>query len=208
MTLAICSQPKNLRRGSATTSHSSTTKDQPGLEGTIKDEDDAMTRITTLTRNALLATVFAALALSAATMVIGERESDATSTKNEGEKSQSVAAQSEATQAHHHTTGAAIKYANVGTFRNQVLQSRLPVLVDFYADWCGPCQIQDGVLKEFAAEFAGGKIVKVNVDESPELAGRYDVRGLPTLLIFQDGQVIARQVGLATKEQLRTALAG
>jgi len=87
------------------------------------------------------------------------------------------------------------------------LRSCVLVVVDFYAERCGPCQIQGRILKDFAAEFDEGKVVKVDVDQSPELATRYGVQGLPTLLIFQDGKVIARQAGLATKKQLKAALA-
>ena len=117
-----------------------------------------------------------------------------------------VAVRHEAPRPNHKASRAVIEHATAETFENQVLRSPVQVLVDFYADWCRPCQIQDVILKEFAAEFDGGKVIKVNVDESPELAARYDVQGLPTLLIFQDGKVFTRQVGLATKQQLKAAL--
>ncbi len=167
-----------------------------------------MTSTTAIKWNALLATALAILAVSAATMAMAVRNSDATNIKNVvAEEPQPVTARREAPRTDHKASGAVIEHATAETFANQVLRSPVPVLLDFYADWCGPCQIQDGILKEFAAEFDGGKIIKVNVDESPKLAARYDVQELPTSLIFQDGKVVARQVGLATKKQLNAALA-
>ncbi len=167
-----------------------------------------MTSITALKWNTLLATALAILVVAAASMAMAVRNSDATNIKNVvAEEPQLVTARREAPRTDHKASGAVIEHATAETFANQVLRSPFPVLLDFYADWCGPCQIQDGILKEFAAEFDGGKIIKVNVDESPKLAARYDVQELPTLLIFQDGKVVARQVGLATKKQLKAALA-
>lgn len=93
------------------------------------------------------------------------------------------------------------------TFDEQVLRSADPVLVDFYADWCGPCQIQHGILEELAAEVEGIKIVKVDVDQDAELAQRFQVNALPTLLIVKDGLVIGRHTGVATKKQLLSVLA-
>jgi thioredoxin 1 len=100
-----------------------------------------------------------------------------------------------------------VESVTVSTFDEQVLHSSIPVLVDSYADWCGPCQIQHGILAELAAEAEGIKIVKVDVDQNAELSERFQIEALPTLLIIRDGQVIARHVGVATKEQLKTALA-
>jgi len=82
------------------------------------------------------------------------------------------------------------------------------VLVDFYARWCGPCQIQHGILEALAAEAEGFKIVKVDVDQDAELAQRFQVESLPTLLIVKDGRVMGRHVGVARKKQLLSALAG
>jgi thioredoxin 1 len=102
----------------------------------------------------------------------------------------------------------AVVYANEQTFRDQVLDSEVPVLVDFYADWCGPCRALSPVLDELAQETPHAKIVKVNVDDSPQLAGQYGISSIPALLVFNDGRITGRQVGLASKEQLKALLVG
>ncbi len=102
----------------------------------------------------------------------------------------------------------AVVYANEQTFREQVLNSEVPVLVDFYADWCGPCRALSPVLEELAQETPDAKIVKVNVDESPQLAGQYGISSIPALLVFNDGEITGQQVGLASKEQLKALLVG
>jgi thioredoxin 1 len=99
-----------------------------------------------------------------------------------------------------------VEHANEASFDQLVLNAEAPVLVDFYADWCGPCKMIAPVLEELASEATDGKIVKVNVDENPQLAARYGISSIPTLLIFRDGEVIDQHVGLANKEQLRSML--
>jgi thioredoxin 1 len=166
-----------------------------------------MTTLKTIRRSGLTATLFVVAAVSAATMAMAVKDGGLNATTQHGAADDPMLAiepRSVAQQAARTT----IEHATVTTFESQVLRSNVPVIVDFYADWCGPCQIQARILDEFAVEFAGVKIVKVDVDESPELATRHDVEGLPTMLIFQNGEVMARQVGVATKQQLKTALAG
>ena len=93
------------------------------------------------------------------------------------------------------------------SFDDQVLKSDVPVLVDFYAEWCGPCHVQAPILDELAREIETAKIVKVDVDENQQLATRYEISSIPTLLVFKNGQVVARHQGVASKEQLMTLLA-
>jgi thioredoxin len=82
-------------------------------------------------------------------------------------------------------------------FRNDVLQSSVPVLVDFYATWCGPCRTLSPILDKIAAHFAGQlKVVKVNIDEEPELAQHYQVSGVPMLAFFRSGRLVDQVVGL------------
>jgi thioredoxin 1 len=101
----------------------------------------------------------------------------------------------------------AVVHVDEKTFRAEVLEARGPVLVDFYADWCGPCRVLGPVLEELAEETPKVKIVKVNVDDSPRLAGRYRVSSIPNLLVFKDGRVVNQQAGLASKQQLKSLLA-
>lgn len=98
-----------------------------------------------------------------------------------------------------------IEYVNNANFDEKVLQSKVPVLVDFYADWCGPCRALAPALEEVARESAG-KVVKVNVDEAPLLANRYGVSAIPTLLVFKDGEVVGEHIGMASKSMLKALL--
>jgi len=96
-----------------------------------------------------------------------------------------------------------IKHVGENRFIEEVLQSPLPVLVDYWAEWCGPCQRIAPALDESAQDYAGRlAVAKVNVDENPSLAARYHVRGIPTLMLFKGGQVVATQVGAVSRSQL------
>ncbi|MHB8902629.1 MAG: thioredoxin [Thermoguttaceae bacterium] len=103
-------------------------------------------------------------------------------------------------------TTTSLVHANDSSFDAIVKKAEGPVLVDFYADWCGPCKQLAPVLDRVAQNLTGGQIVKVNVDHSPELASRYGVQSIPTLLVFDDGQVVKRSVGLHSEEEVRRLL--
>ncbi len=92
-------------------------------------------------------------------------------------------------------------------FKVEVLESNQPVLVDFWAEWCGPCRMIAPAIDELAQDFVGkAKVVKVNVDDEPALASQYGVRSIPTLLFFQGGKVVDQLVGAAPKNTLAAKL--
>jgi thioredoxin 1 len=101
----------------------------------------------------------------------------------------------------------ATKEVNSSSFEAEVLQSELPVLVDFWAPWCGPCKALTPTIDKLASELDGKvKIVKLNIDESPEIAGKYSIMSIPTLLIFDKGNVSDQLVGLVQKEKIMDKL--
>lgn len=88
-------------------------------------------------------------------------------------------------------------------FNKEVIESELPVLVDFWATWCGPCKAMGPVIEELAEELEGSaKVGKVNVDDEGELAKKYRVMSIPTLMVFKNGKEVARKVGVTSKEEL------
>ena len=92
---------------------------------------------------------------------------------------------------------------DTGNFDSDVLNSDTPVVVDFWAEWCGPCKMIAPSLEEISDEMDGQvKIAKVNMDENPDLAAKYGIRSIPTLLMFKDGEPVAIQVGAAPKNKL------
>lgn len=114
--------------------------------------------------------------------------------------------------ANEETAMSAIRQVSTTEFVAEVIDSPVPVLVDFYADWCGPCRMLAPALETLAQEYSGRiKIVKVNVDQEPILAGQFRVQSIPTLLAFRDGRLIDTLVGVGSPGQLRgvlTQLAG
>ena len=96
-----------------------------------------------------------------------------------------------------------IKHVTDASFESDVLQSRLPVLVDYWAEWCGPCKMIAPVLDELAASHADRlTVAKINVDDNATVPGQFGVRGIPTLMLFNNGELVATKVGALSKAQL------
>lgn len=87
-------------------------------------------------------------------------------------------------------------------FKEEVLESKVPVLVDFWATWCGPCQMVGPLIEEIAGEITDAKVGKVDVDSEGELARQYKVMSIPTLIVFKDGQAVKREVGAKPKNEI------
>ncbi len=97
----------------------------------------------------------------------------------------------------------AITYVSDDTFDVEVLQSATPVLVDYWAEWCGPCKMIAPILDDLAKEYAGKlKVAKLNIDENQATPPKYGIRGIPTLMLFKNGNVEATKVGALSKSQL------
>jgi len=93
-----------------------------------------------------------------------------------------------------------------GKFESLV-DSEKPVLIDFYAEWCGPCKVQSPILKELAGELSGKvRIIKIDVDKNPEISNKYQIQSVPTLMLFKNGKQLFRQSGLINKPQLHKIL--
>ena len=89
-------------------------------------------------------------------------------------------------------------------FESEVLNSKLPVIIDFWAEWCGPCRMLAPILDQLSEELEGKvKIVKMNIDENPETPSKFGVRGIPTMLLFKEGKQIATKVGVQPKNVLQ-----
>jgi thioredoxin 1 len=99
------------------------------------------------------------------------------------------------------------EHVNDQNFATEVLQSNIPVLVDFYAEWCGPCKMMAPVIDELATEYAGKvKIVKVDVDANQQTAGQFQVMSIPTLFVFKNGDVVDQMIGFQDKGVLKGKL--
>lgn len=100
-----------------------------------------------------------------------------------------------------------IQIVNQQNFENEVLKSNIPVLVDFWAAWCGPCRMVSPIIDQIAEEYEGKiKVAKVNVDENPELAGRYDIMSIPSVFLFNDGKKIDGLIGARPKQSFEEML--
>jgi thioredoxin 1 len=109
----------------------------------------------------------------------------------------------------HAIMSSGISHVTDASFEQEVLKSSSPVLVDFWAEWCGPCKMIGPVLEEISGEYTGKlKVAKLNIDENPQTPPKYGIRGIPTLMLFKNGQVEATKVGAVSKSQLAAFIDG
>lgn len=94
----------------------------------------------------------------------------------------------------------------VENFQSEVVNATVPVLVDFWAPWCGPCRMVSPIVDEVAEEVQNAKVGKINVDEQPELASQFNVMSIPTLIVFKGGKAVKTSIGVKSKEAIRSLL--
>lgn len=94
-------------------------------------------------------------------------------------------------------------------FKSEVLQSKTPVLVDFWAEWCGPCRMLTPIVEKLAKDYAGKiKVGKMNVDENPETPSEYGIQGIPTILFFKNGELVQRMIGFQQEDKIKSEIDG
>ena len=102
-----------------------------------------------------------------------------------------------------------VRDLNEAGLDDELVQSQQPILVDFWAPWCGPCRAMSPAVEAAAQKLAGNaKVYKINVDDNPEVSPRFNIKGIPTLILFKDGQEANRLVGLSSKEQIEALVKG
>lgn len=89
-------------------------------------------------------------------------------------------------------------------FQSEVVESKVPVVVDFWAEWCGPCRMLTPILEELSSEVSNVKIVKLNIDQNPQTASGLSIRSIPTMLLFKDGKPVSTLVGLNQKQKIKS----
>ncbi|RMH37620.1 MAG: thioredoxin [Nitrospirae bacterium] len=100
-----------------------------------------------------------------------------------------------------------VTQVDASNWEAEVLKSSQPVMVDFWAVWCGPCQMVAPIIEELAQEYAGKlKVAKLNTDEAPEIAGRYQIMSIPTIIFFKDGQPVEKLIGARPKQQFKQVI--
>ena len=101
-----------------------------------------------------------------------------------------------------------VKIINTENYEAEVMSSDVPVLLDFYADWCGPCKMLAPVIEKLADEESGIKVCKINVDDSPELAANFKIMSIPTLVVIKDGKEAAKAIGIRSKAEILKMING